>query len=237
MKRLEKDYYALPEAAERSGCAIDDFLWLAEHRKIKLSVNAHHWPIVWGDERAFPGCSEIEIDNPIKPPFDYYNSGYLDLCWYDIRSLRMHKKLSLSEVYAEKDGREYVGSIQRGTTDCHARQHEFELELNNVFISNEELLLIENHAVGDWKHEKNEGEFDREGKTALKPIDGRSARKDVTAARNAKWQRKCEEILNKKPDMKIGSIAAIISRLPMADSKKVRTISRIIKLPKKLAKN
>ena len=33
-----------------------------------LSVEAHHWPIVWGDERAFPGETLIGREELIKPP-------------------------------------------------------------------------------------------------------------------------------------------------------------------------
>ena len=108
MKQLKKDYYALPEAAERCGYPIEDLLWLGEHRHILLSVEAHHWPIVWGDERDLPDDPLIEIKKPIKPPFDSYYSGHLNLFWYDIHKLRANGKLSLTEVYAEKDGRKFV---------------------------------------------------------------------------------------------------------------------------------
>ena len=72
--------------------------------------------------------------------------------------------------------------------------------------------------------------------TELKPtgavIDGRSARKAVTEARNAKWQRKCEEIWKKNPKLTVRSVAKNISRLvDIADGKTAETIRRNIKLP------
>jgi hypothetical protein len=127
MTRLKQDYYALPEAAELSGLTINTFLWLAEDRKIKLSVEAHRWPIQWGDEREFPGEAPTEIVEPVKPPFKYIHSGYLNLLWYDIRDLRQNRKLSLTEVYAEKDGREFIGHIQRGSDMLRGRQREYEV--------------------------------------------------------------------------------------------------------------
>jgi len=226
MRRLKKPYYPLPEAAERSDHTIDDFLWLAERRKVKLSVNAHHWPIVWGDEREFPGAPEIEIENPVKPPFDYYNSGYLNLCWYDIRSLRMHKKLSLGEVYAEKDGREYVGSIQRGTTDFHGRQHECELEFTNIFISHEELQRVINGEVGDWEPRTERTIIDTN-------VDGRSERKPRTQAVHRSWQEKYIEVKNEHSDKSDTWIAQKISKMPtIAKGRKMATIRKNMK-PKK----
>jgi hypothetical protein len=160
MKRLKKNYYPLPEAAERSGHSIDDFLYLAEHRQLMLSVEAHHWPIVWGDEREFPGGPDIDIEKPVKPPFDYYNSGYLNLLWYDIRRLRVDKRLSLTDVYAEKDGREFIGSIQRGLAEFRDQQHECELELSNIFIAHEELQRVINGKAGDWEFESGPTSID-----------------------------------------------------------------------------
>ena len=160
MKRLKKNYYPLPEAAERSGHSIDDFLYLAEHRQLMLSVEAHHWPIVWGDEREFPGGPDIDSGKPVKPPFDYYNSGYLNLLWYDIRCLRVDRKLSLTDVYAEKDGREFIGSIQRGLAEFRDQQHECELELSNIFIAHEELQRVINGKVGDWEFESGPTSID-----------------------------------------------------------------------------
>ena len=144
----------MPEAAERIGQPIENFLYLAEENKILLSVEAHHWPIVWGDERSLPGEPPIEIKEPIKPPFDYYNNGYFNLLHYDIHHLRENGKLSLTAVYAKKDDREFIGDIQRGTTDFRGQQQECELELSDIFISHEELQRVESHKVGNWEPKK-----------------------------------------------------------------------------------
>ena len=130
MKQLIRDYYTLPEAAERSGILIDDFLWLAGKESIMLSVEAHEWPIEWGDKSDWGGISDItggtpiEIEEPIKPPFDYHYSGYINILCTEIRSLRANGKLSLKMVTAEKDGRKYYGGIIRGQPDFRRRQQE-----------------------------------------------------------------------------------------------------------------
>jgi hypothetical protein len=205
MKQLLKDYYALPEAAERTRIPIDDILYLAEGKEIMLSVKAHHWPIVWGDEREFLGELPNGINEPTKPPFEYYNSGYLNLFWYDICQLREDGKLSLMAVYAKKDDREFIGDIQRGTTDFRGQQHECELELSNVFISHEELQRIENNEVGDWGSKK---ELASSGDTA----DGRSARKAKTQSKYKKWQRKYTELKDKHKNMTDNWCAQQISK-------------------------
>ena len=237
MKQLMKDYYALPEAAERCGYPIEDLLWLGEHRHILLSVEAHHWPIVWGDERDFPGDPPIEIKKPIKPPFDSYYSGRLNLFWYDIHNLRANGKLSLTEVYAEKDGRKFVGDIQRGTTEFRARQQECNFEINNVFISHKDLLRIKNSEVGDWEIRENlisTGDIDGETNTELEPTvtrrDGRSDRKRFTQARNQIWQHECDNLKKKNPSMSISAIAERISRDErISDGNNARTVRRIIR--------
>ena len=193
MKQLVKDYYALPEAAERSGHPIHNFLYLAEQSKIMLSVEAHDWPIEWGDESDFTGEASKDSKKPNKPPFEYFNSGYFNILWYEIRKLRVNGKLSITMVSAEKDGRKYYGNIIRGGPDFRRRQNECKLELSNIFISHEELQRIENHEVGNW-----------EAKTELNLTDavgnGRFARKAKTQAKYKQWQRKYTELKKKHPD-------------------------------------
>lgn len=254
MKHLKKDYYALPEAAERSGIPIDDILCLAERREIMLSVEAHHWPIVWGDERAlpgeeligsmdpikppsveahrwpigcdkkrtYPGEAQIGSKEPIKPPFDYYNSGHFNLLWYDIRDLRKDGKLSLTDVYAKKDNREFIGSIQRGTTDFHGQQHECELELRNIFISHEELQRIEKHEVGDWYTKKD---LAPTGNTT----DGRSAPNTKKQNRDERLQQECIKLKKEHPDKPYTWISERIAKLPIAKGIKSETIRRIMR--------
>ena len=151
MKQLKKNYYPLPEAEERSNQPIDDFLCLAEHRDIRLWVVAHDWPIVWSEEKPVTGNPTIEAKKPIKPPFDYYYSGYLNLCSNDILRLRVNEEVSLSTVFAEKEGQEFIGDIKRDDSSYLFRQHEFDFEIDNVFVSHEDLLRVENREVGDWQ--------------------------------------------------------------------------------------
>jgi len=239
MMQLKKDYYALPEAAERSGCAIGDFLWLAEHRQIMLSVEAHHWPIVWGDEREFPGEPPIEIEDTSKPPFPYWNSGYLNLFWYDIPSLRMNGKLSLTEVYAEKDGREFIGGIQRGTTAFRGKQHECELEIKNVFISHEELQRVINGEAGDWESSASTpletrlpaptDQLDRgQGVNATieaQPLTHREKKKDATKKRDEWIRQRNRELQEQRPHLKVEEKAKQIADEYNQDHPEVEDIS------------
>ena len=118
-----------------------------------LSVHANNWPIVWGDEREFSYApdSTTSSKDPVKPPFDRWQNGYVNLCQWDIHSLSVNRKLSLTEVYAEKDGRKFIGAIQKADHRQHGKLNEFELELENVFISHEELQRVINCEAGDWE--------------------------------------------------------------------------------------
>lgn len=206
MRRLKKDYYTLPEAEERSGQRIDDLLWLAEREHIRLWVVANRWPIVWTDEREFTDKPPIETMHPIKPPFDYYYSGYLNLCRDDIRSLQVNQKISPRKVYAEKESKIFVGSVQWDSSLYFFRQRDFNFEINSVFVSREDLLRVENKEVGDWESKrelKSTEDIEREAKTEPKPTgaitDGRTARKPFTQAMYVAWQRASQKLLQEHP--------------------------------------
>ena len=222
MKRLKKDYYALPEAAERSDLPIDDFLWLAENEHIMLSVYVNYWPIVWFDKRDFATEPPIKIQEPIKPPLDCYPSGYLNLFWYDSHNLRMKGKTSITEVYAEKEGREFIGDIQRGTTEFRGRQQECNFDINNVFISHEELQRVINGEAGDWETEKEPTLMDANvaGQIAGKP----------TEARDARILREFRKLGKQNPGKSMSCIAQIIAKNSNINPKERdwRTILRIL---------
>jgi hypothetical protein len=210
MKRLKKDYYALREAVERSDLPIDDFLWLAEKAHIMLAVEAHNWPIEWGDESDWGGISDIaggtsiEIEEPIKPPSGYYNHGYINILWSEIRSLRANGILSLTMVTAEKDGRKYYGGIIRGLPDFLHRQHECDLELKDVFISHEELQRVITCEAGEWETEKEPALMDIN-------VTDRIAEKP-TEARNARIKREFRRLYKQNPNH--SSNAKIIAKNP-----------------------
>jgi hypothetical protein len=134
-------------------------------------------------------------------------------------------------------------------------RNEHKTEITNLSVATVEQSTPENHntitSIADqthgpaqWKSKIDSNtrkDVGLQDKVASKPMDrvtdGRSARKAGTAARNAKWQRKCDEILEKNPTMKARSIARKISQLGIANGKSEETIRRNIKLPKKLVRN